>query len=151
MVFTKHNSIKSDIFFNLIFIPYFSGSRFFRVWLQGLGPGFRSSHRHWHQHLHRHCKNFSLQFFFWESRTFMSNTPKYSSLCLVISANLLFLRSESWRSLYTVYRNCLGLNPFICFWNRMLKKDFNYVWEWSGYKTDILYSILKKNFRKIKN
>ena len=31
----------------------------------------------------------------------MSNTPKYSSLCLVTSANLLFLRLESWRSLYT--------------------------------------------------
>ena len=43
------------------------------------------------------------EFFFLESRTFMSNTPKYSLLCLVISANLLFLRSESWLSLYTDY------------------------------------------------
>ena len=38
MVFVKHNSLKSDIFFNPIFIPGFSGSR-----AQGSGPGFRSS------------------------------------------------------------------------------------------------------------
>ena len=41
MVFVKHNFLRSDIFFNSIFIPGFSGSRFFRV--QGPGPGFRSS------------------------------------------------------------------------------------------------------------
>ena len=59
----------------------------------------RHRHWHWHQHLHRHCKNssFSLRkFFFWENRTFMSITPKHSLLCLVISANLLFLRLESF-------------------------------------------------------
>ena len=40
MVFLKHNSLKPDIFFNPIFIPDFSGSRFFRVQLfQGPGPG----------------------------------------------------------------------------------------------------------------
>ena len=59
MVFVKHNSLKSDIFFNPIFIPGFQGpgfseSRFFRVrgpdpgsgsgsesrvWVQGPGPG----------------------------------------------------------------------------------------------------------------
>ena len=50
------------------------------------------------------------------NRTFMSNTPKYSSLCLVISANLLVLRLES----------------FIWSWNRMFKKDFSYLWEWPG-------------------
>ena len=82
MVFVKHNSLKSDIFSNPIFIPGFSRSRFFRVqvfqspgfpgsWffraqvfqgpgfsgfrffrvrVQGLGPGFRSSHL-------RHRKN----------------------------------------------------------------------------------------------
>ena len=80
MVFVKHNSLKSYIFSNLIFIPGFSGSRFFRVQVfqgpgfsgprffrvqvfqgpgpgsrsrvrvQGLGPGFRSSHL-------RHRKN----------------------------------------------------------------------------------------------
>ena len=72
MVFIKHNSIKSDIFFNRIFIPGFSGSRFFRAqvfqrrgfsgsrffraqvlqgpgpWsgfrVQGPGPSLRSSH-----------------------------------------------------------------------------------------------------------
>ena len=56
MVFIKHNSLKSGIFFNRIFIPGFSGSRFFRVQVfqgpgfsgsrsrvQGPGPGFRSS------------------------------------------------------------------------------------------------------------
>ena len=61
MVFIKHNSLKSDIFFNPIFIPGFSGSRFFRVQVfqgpgprsgpgpgsasrvRGSGPGFRSS------------------------------------------------------------------------------------------------------------
>ena len=53
MVFIKHNSLKSDINFNPIFIPCFSGSsfflvqvflgpafsrsRFFRVWVQGPG------------------------------------------------------------------------------------------------------------------
>ena len=38
MVFVKHNSLKSDIFFNPIFILGFSGSRFFRVQLfQGTG------------------------------------------------------------------------------------------------------------------
>ena len=31
MVLIKHNSLKSDIFFNPIFIPGFSGSRLFRV------------------------------------------------------------------------------------------------------------------------
>ena len=36
MVFVKHNSLKSDIFFNPIFIPGFSGSRFFRVRVQVL-------------------------------------------------------------------------------------------------------------------
>ena len=54
MVFVKHNSLKSDILFNPIFIPGFSGSRFFRIQVfqgpgsgssvQGPGPGFRSSH-----------------------------------------------------------------------------------------------------------
>ena len=45
MVFVKHNSLKSDIFFNPIFIPGFQGpgfseSRFFRVQVfQGPGPG----------------------------------------------------------------------------------------------------------------
>ena len=38
MVFVKHNSLKSDILFNPIFIPGFSGSRFFRVQVfQSLG------------------------------------------------------------------------------------------------------------------
>ena len=53
MVFVKLNSLKSDIFFNPIFISGFSGSRFFRAkvfqgpgpgsrsWVQGPGPGFR--------------------------------------------------------------------------------------------------------------
>ena len=42
MVFVKHNSLKSDIFFNPIFIPGFSESRFFRVQVfQGPGPGSR--------------------------------------------------------------------------------------------------------------
>ena len=40
MVFVKHNFLKSDIFFNPIFIPGFSGSRFFRIQVfQGPGPG----------------------------------------------------------------------------------------------------------------
>ena len=58
MIFIKHNYLKSDIFFNPIFIPCFSASMFFRVQVfqgsgfsgfgsrvqvQGLGPGFRSS------------------------------------------------------------------------------------------------------------
>ena len=66
MVFIKHSSLKSDIFFNPIFIPRFPGSMYFRVQVfqspdldfrmgqgfaesgfrfqvQGLGPGFRSS------------------------------------------------------------------------------------------------------------
>ena len=43
MVFVKRNSLKLDIFFNPIFIPGFSGSRFFRVQVfQGPGPGFGS-------------------------------------------------------------------------------------------------------------
>ena len=52
MVFVKHNSLKPDIFFNPIFIPGFSGSKFSRVrvqsprpgsrvWVQGPGPGSR--------------------------------------------------------------------------------------------------------------
>ena len=49
MVLIKHNYLKPDMFFNPIFIPGFSGSRFFRahvfrvrVRVQGLGqgPGF---------------------------------------------------------------------------------------------------------------
>ena len=61
MVLIEHKYLKSDIFFNPIFIPGFSGSRFFRVqgfrvgvqgpdprsraWVQvqGPGPGYRSS------------------------------------------------------------------------------------------------------------
>ena len=44
MVLIKHNYLKSDIFFNPIFIPGFSESRFFRVQvfkvrLQGPGSG----------------------------------------------------------------------------------------------------------------
>ena len=42
MVFVKHNSLKSDIFFNPIFIPGFPGSRFFRVQVFQ-GPGFLGS------------------------------------------------------------------------------------------------------------
>ena len=40
MVFVKHNSLKSHIYFNPVFIPGFSGSGS-RV--QGPGPGFRSN------------------------------------------------------------------------------------------------------------
>ena len=36
MVLIKHNSLKSDIFFNPIFFPGFSGSRFFKVRVQVL-------------------------------------------------------------------------------------------------------------------
>ena len=42
MVLIKHNYLKSDIFFNPIFIPGFSGSRFFRVQVFQ-GPGFSGS------------------------------------------------------------------------------------------------------------
>ena len=42
MVFIKHNSLKSDIFFDLIFIPGFLGSRFFSVQVFQ-GPGFSGS------------------------------------------------------------------------------------------------------------
>ena len=42
MVFIKHNSLKSDIFFNPIFIPCFSGSKFFRVQVFQ-DPGFSES------------------------------------------------------------------------------------------------------------
>ena len=42
MVFVKHNSLKSDILFNPIFIPGFSGSRFFRAQVFQ-GPGFSGS------------------------------------------------------------------------------------------------------------
>ena len=42
MVFVKHNSLNPDIFFNPIFIPGFSGSRFFRVQVFQ-GPGFLRS------------------------------------------------------------------------------------------------------------
>ena len=61
MVFIKHNSLKSDIFFNPLFISCFSGSSFFRVQVfqgtgfsgsrfsrvgvQGSGLDFRSSPR----------------------------------------------------------------------------------------------------------
>ena len=40
MVFLKHNSVKSGIFFNAIFIPGFSGSRS-RVQVQSPGSGSR--------------------------------------------------------------------------------------------------------------
>ena len=42
MVFVKHNSLKSYIFFNPTFIPGFSGSRFVRVQVFQ-GPGFSES------------------------------------------------------------------------------------------------------------
>ena len=62
MVLIKHNYLKSDIFFNPIFIPGFSGTGFFRVQvfqspgflgpvpgpgsrIHGPGPGYRSSPR----------------------------------------------------------------------------------------------------------
>ena len=41
MVLIKHNYLKSDIFFNTIFTPGFSGSRFFRVQGPDPGPGSR--------------------------------------------------------------------------------------------------------------
>ena len=41
MVLIKHNYLKSDIFFNSIFIPGFSGSRFFRFLGSGPGSGSR--------------------------------------------------------------------------------------------------------------
>ena len=41
MVFVKHNSLKSDILFNPIFIPGLSGSRFFMIGVQDPGPGSR--------------------------------------------------------------------------------------------------------------
>ena len=42
MVFIKHNSLKSNIFFNPIFIPQFSG--FMLFWVQIFqGPGFSGS------------------------------------------------------------------------------------------------------------
>ena len=41
MVFIKHNSLKSDIFFNPIFIPGFSGSGS-RIQVRVQGPGSRS-------------------------------------------------------------------------------------------------------------
>ena len=43
MVFLKNNSLKSDIFFNPIFIPCLSESMFFGVPVQGPGPGFSES------------------------------------------------------------------------------------------------------------
>ena len=47
MVFIKHNSLKSDIYFNPLSTPCFSGSRLFRVQVfQGRsfqGPGFSGS------------------------------------------------------------------------------------------------------------
>ena len=42
MIFLKHNFLKSDIFFNLIFIPCFSESMFFRVQVFQ-SPGFSGS------------------------------------------------------------------------------------------------------------
>ena len=42
MVLIKHNYLKSDISFNSIFIPGFSGSRFFKVQVFQ-GPGFSGS------------------------------------------------------------------------------------------------------------
>ena len=42
MVLIKHNYLKSDIIFNPIFIPGFSGSRFLRAQVfQDPGPGSR--------------------------------------------------------------------------------------------------------------
>ena len=44
MVFIEHNSLKSDKFFNPIFIPCFSGFMLFRVIVQvSYGPGFSGS------------------------------------------------------------------------------------------------------------
>ena len=46
MFFIAHNSLKSDIFFNPIFIPCFSGFMLFRVQVfQGPGPGPGSGSR----------------------------------------------------------------------------------------------------------
>ena len=42
MVFIKHNSLKSDIYFNSTFIPCFLGSKFLRVQIF-LSPGFSES------------------------------------------------------------------------------------------------------------
>ena len=43
MVFIKHNSLKLDIHFNPIFIPYFLGSKFLRVQIQVLAVALISS------------------------------------------------------------------------------------------------------------
>ena len=42
MVLIKHNSLQSNIFFNLIFFPGFSGSRLFKIQVFQ-GPGFSGS------------------------------------------------------------------------------------------------------------
>ena len=43
MVFIKHNSLKLDIHFNPILIPYFLGSKFLRVQIQVLAVALISS------------------------------------------------------------------------------------------------------------
>ena len=48
MVFIKHNSIRSDIHFNPIFISSFLGPKFSRVQVF-LGPGFSRSRFFWDQ------------------------------------------------------------------------------------------------------
>ena len=48
MVFIKHNSLKSDIFFNSKFMPCFSGPMFFTVQVFQ-GPGFSESRFFWVQ------------------------------------------------------------------------------------------------------
>ena len=42
MVFIEHNSLKSDIFFNHIFIPFFAGFLLFRIQVFW-GPNFSVS------------------------------------------------------------------------------------------------------------
>ena len=69
------------------------------------------------------------EFFFLESRTFMSNTPKFFVVLSYLCKSAVFKIRIMAISIHRLYRSCLGSNPFICFWNRMLKKDFTYVWE----------------------
>ena len=78
MVFVKHNSLKSDTFFNPIFIPGFSGSRVFRVRVQGPGPGFSSSH-FIYRIFESICRRIKVQIVFWtDSAYFLKSAMKTS-------------------------------------------------------------------------
>ena len=110
-VFTECNSLKWDILFNPIFIPCFSGSRFFRVRVQGLGPGCRSSSI---KKLLKKCKMAVVKV--WQKHFFM-----YKFVSLLTRVITVHKKSK----IHFVNKRYTTINAIYNFCNRSLKVNWH--------------------------